>query len=187
MAVGTAAYMSPEQASAASRIDGRTDVYSLGCVLYEMLAGEPPYTGPTAQAIIAKRFTDPVPSVRRMRAGGLGRSRPAVTKALAPLPADRFASAAEFARALQPQRHAGGHHRADGRRARRQPGARPATGAGGGDGPGARLPHRSRRAVRLAAEPPGRRASRRRQGAGRAPVREPGRFGRCLLRRRGRQ
>ena len=53
--------MSPEQASGEPRLDGRTDQYSLGCVLYEMLAGEPPYTGPTAQAIIAKRLSEPVP------------------------------------------------------------------------------------------------------------------------------
>ena len=59
MAVGTAAYMAPEQASGARHIDGRSDVYSLGCVVYEMLAGEPPYTGPTVHVIIAKRFTDP--------------------------------------------------------------------------------------------------------------------------------
>src|SRR2546430_14065163 len=48
-------------------LDPRSDVYSLGCVLYEMLAGEPPYTGPTAQSVIAKRFTDPVPAIRRLR------------------------------------------------------------------------------------------------------------------------
>jgi serine/threonine protein kinase len=102
MAVGTAAYMSPEQASAASHIDGRSDIYSLGCVLYEMLAGEPPYTGPTAQAIIAKRFSDPVPAMRRVRPTVPERVDRAVTRALAPVPADRFATAAEFARALQP-------------------------------------------------------------------------------------
>ena len=67
MSVGTPAYMSPEQASGDQAVDARTDVYSLGCVLYEMLAGEPPYTGPTAQAIILKRFSEPVPSVRRGR------------------------------------------------------------------------------------------------------------------------
>src|SRR5207237_3783326 len=67
IAVGTPAYMSPEQASGGGPIDGRSDVYSLACVLYEMLAGEPPYTGPSAQVVIAKRFTDPVPSVRRLR------------------------------------------------------------------------------------------------------------------------
>jgi len=67
MAVGTAVYMSPEQASGERQVDGRSDVYSLACVLYEMLAGEPPYTGPSAQAIVAKRFSDPVPKVRRVR------------------------------------------------------------------------------------------------------------------------
>jgi eukaryotic-like serine/threonine-protein kinase len=102
MAIGTAAYMSPEQASAASHIDGRSDVYSLGCVVYEMLAGEPPYTGPTAQAIIAKRFSDPVPQVRRVRPSVPGHVDRAVARALAPVPADRFATAAEFAWALRP-------------------------------------------------------------------------------------
>src|SRR5215470_1281214 len=67
MSVGTPAYMSPEQASGDKALDARTDVYSLSAVLYEMLAGEPPYTGPTAQQIIMKRFTDPVPSVRKGR------------------------------------------------------------------------------------------------------------------------
>jgi serine/threonine-protein kinase len=100
MAIGTAAYMSPEQASAASHIDGRSDVYSLGCVVYEMLAGEPPYTGPTPQAIIAKRFSDPVPSVRRVRPTVPQALDRLVIKALATVPADRPATAAEFARAL---------------------------------------------------------------------------------------
>ena len=100
LAVGTAAYMSPEQASGARQVDGRSDVYSLGCVLYEMLAGEPPYTGPTAQAIIAKRFSDPVPSVRRIRPAAPERLEEALNRALAPVAADRFATAADFRRAL---------------------------------------------------------------------------------------
>jgi serine/threonine-protein kinase len=102
MSVGTPAYMSPEQASAERTVDARTDVYALGCVLYEMLAGEPPYTGATAQQIIVKRFTDPVPSVRRVRPNVPVLIDEAIQKALAPIPADRFAGAAQFAAAVQP-------------------------------------------------------------------------------------
>ena len=100
LAVGTAAYMSPEQASGERQLDGRSDIYSLGSVLYEMLAGEPPYTGPSAQAIVAKRISDPVPSVRRVRAAVPEGLEQAVTRALAPVAADRFASADDFVRAL---------------------------------------------------------------------------------------
>ncbi len=100
MAVGTAVYMSPEQASGERQLDGRADVYSLGCVLYEMLSGEAPYTGPSAQAIVAKRFSDPVPAVRRVRPAVPEGLEHAITKALALVPADRFATAADFVRAL---------------------------------------------------------------------------------------
>ena len=101
MAVGTPAYMSPEQA-AGGPVDGRTDLYSLGCVLYEMLAGEAPYTGPTAQAILAKRFSDPVPSVRRVRPTVPEMVDQAMQRALAMVPADRFRTGVELARALEP-------------------------------------------------------------------------------------
>jgi eukaryotic-like serine/threonine-protein kinase len=102
LSVGTPAYMSPEQAAGDRTLDARTDVYALGAVLYEMLAGEPPFTGPTAQAIIAKRFSGEVPRVRHVRPSVPESVEQAVIRALAPVPADRFASAAEFARALQP-------------------------------------------------------------------------------------
>jgi serine/threonine protein kinase len=102
MSVGAPAYMSPEQASGDKAVDARTDVYSLGAVLYEMLAGEPPYTGPTVQVVIMKRFTEPVPSVRKARPSVPDGVDQAIQRALAPIPADRFATAAEFGRALQP-------------------------------------------------------------------------------------
>ncbi|MFL5492319.1 MAG: serine/threonine-protein kinase [Gemmatimonadales bacterium] len=100
MSVGTPAYMSPEQASGETNLDSRTDVYSLGAVLYEMLAGEPPYTGPSAQAIMAKRFSDPIPRVRRVRPTVPETVEQSVLKSLAPIPADRFGTAAEFAEAF---------------------------------------------------------------------------------------
>jgi tetratricopeptide (TPR) repeat protein/tRNA A-37 threonylcarbamoyl transferase component Bud32 len=100
MALGTPAYMSPEQASAELVIDGRSDTYSLGCVLYEMLSGEPPYTGPTAQSLIAKKMVDPVPSVRRVRETISPSVDSAIMTALAKVPADRFATPAAFAEAL---------------------------------------------------------------------------------------
>jgi len=99
LAVGTPTYMSPEQASGETQLDGRSDVYSLGCVLYEMLAGEPPYTGPSAQAVFAKRLSEPVPHVRTLREVPEAVEE-AVTRALARAPADRFGSATQFAEAL---------------------------------------------------------------------------------------
>jgi eukaryotic-like serine/threonine-protein kinase len=99
--LGTPAYMSPEQASGERGLDARTDVYALGCVLYEMLAGEPPFTGPTAQAIVAKRLTSPVPAVRLVRDTVPAGVEAVLVRALARVPADRFATAAEFAGALR--------------------------------------------------------------------------------------
>jgi serine/threonine-protein kinase len=97
--VGTPAYMSPEQAAGQRALDERTDIYSLACVLYEMLAGEPPYVGATAQAMIAKRLTEPVPKLTTLRQVPSSIER-AVTTALARSPADRFRTAGELAAAL---------------------------------------------------------------------------------------
>ncbi len=99
LALGTAAYMSPEQAAGQRALDGRSDIYSLGCVLYEMLAGEPPFTGPTPQAVIAKRFTEPVPHLGAVRDVPPALEQ-VLARALARTPADRFGSAAEFGTAL---------------------------------------------------------------------------------------
>jgi serine/threonine protein kinase len=100
IAIGTPAYMSPEQSSGERAIDGRTDTYALACVVYEMLAGEPPFTGVSAQAVIAKRFASAAPSLRIVRDTVPVAVDRAVARALARVPADRFATAAEFARAL---------------------------------------------------------------------------------------
>ena len=100
MAVGTPAYMSPEQASGEGEVDGRTDIYSLGCVLFEMLTGSAPFTGSTMQAVIMKRFTDPVPSVRASGAFVSAELEQVVTKSMAREPADRFQSADQVAQAL---------------------------------------------------------------------------------------
>ncbi|HUQ15980.1 MAG TPA: serine/threonine-protein kinase [Gemmatimonadales bacterium] len=100
LTLGTPAYMSPEQAAGERELDGRSDIYGLGCVLYEMLAGQPPFTGPTAQAIMARRLNEPVPSLRVVRDTVPAGVEQTIAKALAKVPADRFANAAELAHAL---------------------------------------------------------------------------------------
>ncbi|HEX5387898.1 MAG TPA: serine/threonine-protein kinase, partial [Gemmatimonadales bacterium] len=108
LAIGTPAYMSPEQASGERSIDARSDIYSLGAVLYEMLAGEPPFTGPTAQAILARRFTERPRPLRQTRETVPEPVERAVATALARAPADRFATAGDFALALEVAADAGG-------------------------------------------------------------------------------
>ncbi|HEY9507933.1 MAG TPA: serine/threonine-protein kinase, partial [Gemmatimonadales bacterium] len=101
LAVGTPAYMSPEQAAGDRSLDARTDQFSLASVLYEMLAGEPPWNGATAQAIAAKRLSEPAPSIRSVRPNIPAALDDAIRRALAPVAADRFASLDQFAQALQ--------------------------------------------------------------------------------------
>jgi serine/threonine protein kinase len=95
LAIGTPAYMSPEQAAGDRAVDGRSDQYSLACVLYEMLAGEPPFTGPTARAVIAKRLKGDVLSLRSVRPTVPISVEEAITRALAPVAADRLPNVAE--------------------------------------------------------------------------------------------
>ena len=137
--VGTPAYMSPEQASGETEVDGRSDIYSLGCVLYEMLAGEAPFAGPSIQAIIARRFTEQAPSTRVIRPSIPAEIDRVVATAMATLPADRFATATDFARAL------------DDAAVRTASADLPVPAATGTGSTGAPRPSQRRRTVRLAA------------------------------------
>jgi len=100
LSLGTPQYMSPEQATGERDIDARSDIYSLGAVTYEMLTGEPPFTGPSAQAIVAKVITTDPPSLIAKRRSIPPHVEAAVLTALEKMPADRFSSAAQFAEAL---------------------------------------------------------------------------------------
>src|SRR2546423_1431813 len=109
--IGTPAYMSPEQATGSEDIDGRSDQYSLACVAYEMLVGEPPFTGSTAQAIIARHSLDMVSPPSIVRATIPDAVEGAILRALSKLPADRYATTALFAEALNTPSAATGAHR----------------------------------------------------------------------------
>jgi serine/threonine-protein kinase len=100
VALGTPVYMSPEQAAGERDVDARTDIYSLGVVLYELLAGKPPFTGPTPKSVIAQRFSEDVPLLRRARGSVPEQVERIVARAMAVVPADRWSDAASLARAL---------------------------------------------------------------------------------------
>jgi serine/threonine-protein kinase len=100
LSLGTPQYMAPEQAAGEQAVDARADVYALGAVTYEMLAGRPPFTGASAQAVIAKLMTEEPPALSSERRSVPSHVEAAVTRALAKVPADRFATASAFAAAL---------------------------------------------------------------------------------------
>ncbi len=117
--IGTPAYMSPEQSTGSNEIDGRSDEYSLACVVYEMLVGEPPFTGPTAQAIIARHSLDMVSPPSIVRSTIPDAVEGAILRALAKVPADRYPTTALFAEALNtPSAATGAYRRATLERAR---------------------------------------------------------------------
>ena len=100
MAVGTPTYMSPEQAMGSKDVTPESDIYSLACVVYELLAGQPPFTGPTAMALLARHSLDNVPSLKIVRGTVPDAVEDAILRAMAKVPADRFRSATDFANAL---------------------------------------------------------------------------------------
>jgi serine/threonine-protein kinase len=100
MAVGTPTYMSPEQAMGSRDVTPESDIYSLACVVYEMLAGQPPFTGPTAMALLARHSLDNVPSLKIVRGTVTDAIEDAIVRAMAKVPADRFHSATDFANSL---------------------------------------------------------------------------------------
>ena len=106
LAIGTPAYMSPEQASGDSEVDGRSDLYALGCVLYEMLAGQPPFTG-TAESLLLQHLTAEPLNITAVRPAVPARVAAALDCALAKTPADRFSTLAQFADAITPREAAG--------------------------------------------------------------------------------
>jgi TolB-like protein len=110
LVVGTPAYMSPEQAAGDKGLDARTDVYSLAAVLYEMLTGEPPFSGATTQAMLVRRLTEPAPSARSVRTNLPEGADQAIRKALSPVVADRFGTMAQFAAELAERRTAEGRY-----------------------------------------------------------------------------
>ncbi len=101
LSIGTPAYMSPEQAAGEREVDARSDQYSLACVLYELLAGQPPFTGPHAAAVLSRQVLDPVPPLTTLRPGVPGSVRRAIERALAKVPADRFENVLQFLSALE--------------------------------------------------------------------------------------
>jgi tRNA A-37 threonylcarbamoyl transferase component Bud32/tetratricopeptide (TPR) repeat protein len=101
VAIGTVGYMSPEQATGDKRVDARSDIYSLGCVLYEMLAGEMPFTGPSGPAVIAKQLNQPVMPVSIVRDTVPQEVDDVIRRALEKVAADRYANVAEFKKALE--------------------------------------------------------------------------------------
>src|SRR5216117_3595149 len=92
--------MPPEQASGSGQVDRRSDIYSLACVLYETLAGQPPFTGPTAQAIMARHSLDSVPRLKIVRDAIPDELEVVIERALEKVPADRYQTSGEFAKAL---------------------------------------------------------------------------------------
>ncbi len=101
LSIGTPHYMSPEQATGDRKLDARSDIYSLGCVLFEMLAGEPPHTGPTAQAVLARILTETPRELRRLRPSASESLERVLAKSLSRVPADRYPTASAFADALR--------------------------------------------------------------------------------------
>jgi serine/threonine-protein kinase len=121
MAIGTPAYMSPEQAAGSKELDGRSDLYSLGCVLYEMLAGQPPFTGPTVESVVHQHLAVEPHSITSLRPAVPAEVAAALQRALAKTPADRFNPVALFGEAL---RDGGTGARRDGGTGGQKPGAR---------------------------------------------------------------
>jgi serine/threonine protein kinase/Flp pilus assembly protein TadD len=101
LSIGTPQYMSPEQIGGEPEVDARADQYSLACVLYELLAGQPPFTGPSVGAVLSRQVLDPVPPLTTLRPGLPGSIRRAVERALAKTPADRFENVLEFLAAVE--------------------------------------------------------------------------------------